>query len=131
MTMRDLIRDLQLAHAQLREIMLIVAVEVGKSAPDMSGLSSARLNLTRVSRRRALLIEQIIQSLPVERRGPLAVIQQDLQKARMASADHIGRWTVSSIEKDWQAYRVASANIREAMSDQIEREAKAVSAISH
>ncbi|WP_303541294.1 hypothetical protein [Sphingomonas natans] len=84
------------------------------------------MNLARASRRRAILIDQLTRAVASVHQPTFTSLQHNLQKARLASADHIGRWTVGRIEADWHGYRSASPRMREAMIRQIADEAEII-----
>jgi hypothetical protein len=115
------------APQRAQEHISALAAEFGKPEPDFASLSQARLNLTKASRRRALLIDQLVHAVAPAQKPTFTSLQQKLQKARLASANHISRWTFGCIEADWHGYRDASGRMREAMDRQIVEEAEAIS----
>lgn len=114
-------------HAELQILLRLIETETNKSAPDMIALSAVRLKLTQASRRRSMLVNDLVDTFApqgsAETKAQLARLRQALQQARFRSAQHIGQWTTRSITQDWGGYRAASEQIRTTMRAQLHREA--------
>jgi hypothetical protein len=119
--------ELKTVHAELRGgIAELAALEDGAEL-DEAALATARLKLTKLSRRRQSLIDNVICPALQDAPQPGAAALADLlfENARLAgkSSEHIGRWTMSAIRADWTGYQRASAEMRTSMLRRIDREA--------
>lgn len=116
-------------HMKLRLLIADLASETSKPAPDMPALSAIRLKLSQTSRARATRLEMMFDGARASAAGvspELARVVEDARQARLLSAGHIGKWTLKTIEADWEGYCRASANMRTFMINQINAEAKAL-----
>jgi hypothetical protein len=121
-------------HEELKELILLLAGETAKPMADMAAVSAIRMKLTRVSRCRATLLEDMFTAACTNGRSPdraLTNIVMDARKARLASGAHICKWTLRAIEADWTGYCRDSAQMRSLMLRQIENEANALELRSH
>jgi hypothetical protein len=119
--------ELKAVHAELRAAIAGLEVETCRPAPQDETLSQARLSLSRLSNRRNSLLDCTIYprlhgaSAPDARQ--LAELQLDAAQRRIASSEHIARWTMRAIHADWPGYCDASRDMRQAMLRRIDREA--------
>jgi hypothetical protein len=118
--------ELKAIHSELREAIAALEAIVERPAPEDGPLSAARLNLSRLSSRRRVMIENRIYPL-LQDIGPAdaeRVCELRLETARLMvqSSQHIGRWTMRAILADWSGYQRASAEIRRGMIRRIQHE---------
>jgi hypothetical protein len=124
---RVMLSQLKTVHQELRDAIAQLATLLQAPAPDAGAVAAARLALSKASgRRRALIDCTIMPALhdadPVSVRA-LAVLRQESAAARIASSEHIVRWTMARIAADWDGYRTASDRMRTEMQTAIDREA--------
>lgn len=116
-------------HKELKELIQLLAAETAKPTADMAAVSGIRMRLTRASRCRATLLEDMFAAACTNGRSPdraITNVVMDARKARLASGTHICKWTLRAIEADWNGYCRDSAQMRSLMLRQIESEAKAL-----
>jgi hypothetical protein len=121
-------------HGELKELIQLLAAETAKPTADMAAVSAIRMKLTRASRCRATLLEDMFAAACTNGRSPnraITNVVMDARKARLASGTHICKWTLRAIEADWNGYCRDSAQIRSLMLRQIENEANALELRSH
>ncbi len=123
----DMTAALNAHHRHIEEGIREIAAHCSRAAPDISGLSAARVRLSRASAARTRYINDIIIPALLEGADPalrakLGTIQKAFSAKRLASSEHVSTWTSKSIEADWEGYRAASRTIRAMMEEQIDRE---------
>ncbi|MBT2185824.1 hypothetical protein [Sphingobium nicotianae] len=94
--------------------------QTAASVPKLDAVASARLKLTRVSRRRTALLETKVYPFLLERVSPAdqanVLALRDSGKAQLTvSVGHIGRWTLREVEESWSDYCAASRAMRTTM----------------
>jgi hypothetical protein len=118
-----MLAKLQDLHAKLRGAIGALAELTRQSEPDAEALSAARLRLSRLSRRRRVLIDYSI--LPVLPDIPAVTdLAADAAEQSLRSSEHVGRWTLSAVCADWAGYQLASAEMRRQILRRVDREAR-------
>jgi hypothetical protein len=121
-----LLSGLRAAHCELLKCIGEMEQITQEVAPDAMRYTAARFRIGRASLQRRSVWQAARQHLQGKMRRAdsddirfLASIDWDLGKC---TADHIGRWTVGAIERDWAGYCYASREVRRQMSQCIEAE---------
>lgn len=121
-----LLSQLEEAHEHLSAA--LAAMEVATRAPssEKSDYADARWRLSQASRQRRGLVGRICQQLaPQVAPADAAVLKEhhasDLRMLH-ASAAHVGKWSMESIEADWAGYCEASRVIRRTMQERLRAE---------
>jgi hypothetical protein len=114
-------------HRELTMLIATLGEATAHDVPDRSELTSIRWRLSRASRARTKLIETIL--LPHLRAqasltdsDALDVLQAQISAASAESSRHIAAWTIDRVTAEWDGYRAASAEIRQAMARRIAAE---------
>lgn len=122
--------DLPRLHARMLACLDELDQLTRQAAPPMERLPAVRLDLTRASRARTMLLDRhhldLLNRVSAAGRAQIeqlkAVAKQDL----IVSANHIGAWTLREIAARWPDYCAASNDMRRAMRDRIAREKKLI-----
>lgn len=121
--MRKLLEE---AHAALLQELGELEKLTAAAEPDAALLAASRLRLSKASSRRVQLLDKIVAALldkaPESTRRALVQLRTDLAAARSRSSEHIVRWPLDEVKRDWAGYREASARMRQAMRAQIDHE---------
>ena len=121
-----MLADLKRYHKEMRMLLDELDELAGEPVPSMERLPAVRLALTRASRGRTMLLEQLHATL-IERATPAQRIALEAFKAEgkhnlTVSAQHIGSWTLREITSRWSDYCKASNRMRADMRQRIARE---------
>jgi hypothetical protein len=118
--------ELQQLHGKMRAGLDALDALNGHEAPPMHELSSVRLAVTRASRSRTMLLEQVYPGLIAQadpqERAQLEALRSRATDDIVASAQHIAIWTIREITDRWHDYREASRHLRAGMRERIDRE---------
>ena len=91
--------------------------------PPMDRLPALRQSLTRSSRARTMLLEQVYDRLIAEsapaKKAALELLKSDGKDNMITSTRHIGSWTLREIGDRWPEYCAASATMRADMRKRI------------
>jgi len=111
--------QLQKAHLELQAAIAALETETACSTPDQARLSAARLQVTRLSGRRKMLIDCTIgphlRDIPADDARQIQNLRSEAARMAVESSEHIVGWTMANIVADWDGYRRASAEMRESM----------------
>lgn len=121
-----MLSELQEAHNDVLSLMALLDAVTREPVAERDRYANARWRLSQASLRRRTLVAKIFQHL-IPRVGSKDVVTlQSLQSANLEmrhhSAEHVGKWTVHTIEADWLGYCDASRAIRAKMNDCISAE---------
>ena len=94
--------------------------------PPMDRLPALRQSLTRSSRARTMLLEQVYDRLIAEsapaKKAALELLKSDGKDNMITSTQHIGSWTLRQIADHWPDYCAASTKMRADMRTRIKAE---------
>jgi hypothetical protein len=126
MDSRGLLSGLRAAHCEVLKCITELEGVTGEPAPDVSRYTAARFRISRASLQRRSLwqrarrhLQSKITAADAEQMRFLASNDSDLGRF---TADHVGRWTVAAIQRDWTGYGDASRHMRQRMSECIKAE---------
>lgn len=118
--------ELRRLHAELGARLDELEALAACPEPPMQALSAVRLALTRASRARTMLLDQLYPDLIARvgdrGRADIEALRAGAQHDRFASTTHISSWTIREITARWDEYRDASRAMRAAMRERIGRE---------
>jgi hypothetical protein len=121
------LQALRHVHADLARLLDEMGVLTREPVPAMERLASIRHKLTRASRARYVLLEEIIPMLgryaTPEEAAELAALRSGTQADRVRSTGHISTWGSQQIARDWAGYCQASRALQLHMRIRIEGEA--------
>ena len=125
-----MVGELQRLHAELSAQLDALDALIAQPEPPMEKLPGVRLALTRASRARTIFLTrlygQLIARAPSSQKAALEALRAEANGQMLASAEHIGSWTLNEIAARWPEYRAASDKMRAAMRQRIKREAQLV-----
>lgn len=120
---RAFLDDLRSAHRNLIARMEALDRLARGAIPDPTVLSMARWKLGQASLSRRLLTGRICEYFLLRCDGPeveeLVRLQQADRAMLRLSAEHLGKWTMESIARDWPGYCRAGTEIRRRTHDHI------------
>ena len=126
MNSEGLLTGLRAAHCEVLKCIAELARVTGEPGPDVSRYTAARFRISRASLERRSLwqrarrhLQSKITAADAEKIRFLASIDSDLGRC---TTDHVGRWTLAAIQRDWPGYRDASRHMRQRMSECIKAE---------
>ena len=114
-------------HRRIRDGLAEIKKHCERPAPDRNELAAARLRLSRSSSARSKYVQDVL-IVRMRRRADdtmlaeLAALQRSFSLKRLASSEHITRWTSSTIAGDWNGYCAAARTIWAMMEEQMQRE---------
>jgi hypothetical protein len=118
--------DLRMLHDELLQMLDELEGLTARAAPDEAAIAAVRYRLTRTSGARRRLVEALCLELQLAVPESAAAALEELHAATAAatvmSADHISRWSLREIMKDWQGYCRASEVMRAAIRGQVAEE---------
>jgi hypothetical protein len=121
-----MLHELQRLHQEIQASLSQLDALTMEAEPPMTRLPPARLALTRASRARTLLLERLHEHLLLraspDEKLKLEALKRDGKTDLIASAEHIGSWTLREITSRWPEYCSASHEMRSAMRRRVARE---------
>src|SRR4051794_2934411 len=121
-----LLSGLRAAHCEVLKCIAEMERVTDEPGPDASRYTAARFRISRASLERRSLwqrarrhLQSKITAADGEKIYFLASIDADLGRF---TADHVARWTVAAIQRDWTGYGDASRHMRRRMSECIKAE---------
>lgn len=116
-------------HANIRAGIEEIRRHCEAVTPDVAGLGTARLRLSKLSAARSkFVIDEVVpkvqQGADERLRGELTEMQRAFTAKRLKSSEHVTVWSSTAIEKDWQGYRAAARQIWAMMEEQMSRESR-------
>jgi hypothetical protein len=113
-------------HVQLLLMLDELEALTANPAPDEAALAGLRYRLTRTSSARRRLVDALCIDLkptfPQGEQAPLHALHESNTAAMTASSEHISKWSLREVVKNWAGYCQASFALRGAMRLQIETE---------
>lgn len=113
-------------HQEILDSLAELERLTAKPEPPMDRLPAVRLALTRASRARTILLEnlypQLIAKAPESARGAVEALRDEAKEDLISSAQHIGAWNMREITSRWRDYCAASNAMRTAMRRRVQRE---------
>ena len=124
---RPMAQTLDEHHRQIAAGIAEVREHCSRPIPDVAALGAARLRLSRASGARSQYIHDVLlPKLKVGADSALLSRLDDMQRAfaakRLASSEHVTKWSSKTIVDDWEGYRQAARRIWAMMEDQMARE---------
>jgi len=118
--------QLKALHDELRAAIAELEAQTAKSIPDEAHLPQARLRVVKASGRRKALIDCTIQPRLHDVSPEDSSRMTDLRRASfelaVETSQHIARWTMGSIQADWDGYRRSAAEFAERLRKRIAEE---------
>ena len=122
-----MLTELSTLHDEIERFIAELEALTGEEVPRLDVVATARLKLTRVSRRRTTLLEtaiypRLLESASAADLSKVEALRSSGKQSLIASGAHIGRWTLSEIGAHWRDYCAASHALRVSMRERIEQE---------
>jgi hypothetical protein len=113
--------DLRALHEELDAALIELDRLTSVETPDQAALAAARHHLSRTSRRRRRLVDNLTSRLlvtasPTEAQHLRALRERNAAQLQ-ASTSHIGKWSLHNLMEDWQGYQAASSFMRQSLRD--------------
>jgi hypothetical protein len=129
MTDKELLCRLEEHHRTIRAGLALIQSHCATDCANISGLESARVDLTRASRERSLFVSEhviprLLETADCDDRAALSDFLVAFTSKRLISDRHIERWTDESIAADVPGYCEAARTIWAMMEEQMERETR-------
>jgi hypothetical protein len=125
-----MLAELRLLHARILAALDDMEVLTQEQQPRMDRLSATRLNLTKASRKRTAVLEQVypqlmLQSTPGDKARLQALRVQGAVNLAISS-QHIRKWTPQAVFARWPEYCIESRTMQSAMRQRIRDEVSLV-----
>ena len=122
----DMLDKLRRLHEDILAKLDELEVLTSLPQPPMDRLPALRQSLTRSSRARTMLLEQVYDRLIAEsapaKKAALELLKSDGKDNMITSTQHIGSWTLRQIADHWPDYCAASTKMRADMRTRIKAE---------
>jgi hypothetical protein len=122
-----MLAKLKMLHSEILDRLVELDQLVASNEPQIDRLMSVRHALTRASRARTMLLEteiypSLLSAPDIKQADDIRRLQADGKADLATSSQHIGRWSLRTITKEWDQYRMASNTMRSAMRRRIKAE---------
>jgi len=128
--MEPMLGQLRDAHDALLHALASQEEVMGRAAPDRAALSHLGIRISKASRQRKALVQDVtaycLEDASPEEAHALEALSRDATELTLLTTRHIGRWTMPMMFADWAGCRSETTMLRMAMRKRVELERSAL-----